>query len=77
MKKIQLTDGEIDEAIKDVQKAIEKRRLNLYIEKNETLKVSSCISSKQVKETFHKYGPTNKFTIYHVFLPVDITQNVN
>jgi hypothetical protein len=70
-------DRDCNKAIENVQKAIEKRRLNLYMEESETLKASTCISSKQVKETFHKYGPTNKFTIYHVFLPVDITQNIN
>lgn len=70
-------DSNINEAIKDVQKAIEKRRLNLYMEEDGILKVSSCITSKQVKETFHKYGPNEKFTIYHIFLPMNITSNNN
>lgn len=70
-------DGNCNEAVEDVQKAVEKRRLNLYMEENETLRVSSCITSKQVKETLHKYGPTERFTIYHVFLPMDITPNIN
>ena len=70
-------DGNIDEAIKDVQKAIEKRRSSLYMQENETLKASSCITSKQVKETFHKYGPTQRFTLYHIFLPMNIAPNNN
>lgn len=70
-------DGNIDVAVNDVEAAIEKRRSSLYMEENETLKVSSCITSKQVKETLHKYGPTKRFTIYHVFLPMNITPNTN
>ena len=70
-------DSNINEAMKDVQKAIDKRRLNLYMEENEILKASSCITSKQVRETLHKYGPTENFTMYHVFLPMDITSNIN
>jgi len=70
-------DGNCNEAVEDVQKAIEKRRLNLYMEEKETLKASSCIASKQVKETLHRYGPTNRFIIYHVFLPMSITPNAN
>jgi hypothetical protein len=70
-------DGNCNKAVRDVQKAIEKRRLNLYMQENETLKDSSCIASKQVKETLHKYGPNEKFTIYHIFLPMDVTPNTN
>ena len=70
-------DGNCNKAVKDVQEAIEKRRLNLYMQENETLKASSCITSKQVKETLHKYGPNEKFTIYHIFLPMDVTPNTN
>jgi len=70
-------DGNVDEAINDVKADIEKRRLNLYMQENETLKASSCITSKQVKETLHKYGPNEKFTIYHIFLPMDVTPNTN
>jgi len=69
--------GNIDVAVNDVEAAIEKRRSSLYMEENETLKVSSFITSKQVKETLHKYGPTKRFTIYHVFLPMNITPNTN
>ena len=65
-------DGNIEEAIEDIQKAVEKRRSNLYMQENETLKASSCITSKQVKETTHKYGPNERFTIYHIFLPMNI-----
>jgi len=70
-------DGNCNQAIKDVQKAIEKRRLNLYMQENEALKDSSCITSKQVKETLHQYGPNEKFTIYHIFLPMNVTPNTN
>ncbi len=70
-------DGNIDLAVNDVKTAIEKRRSNLYMQENETLKASSCITSKQVKETLHKYGPTGRFTIYHIFLPMDFTSSTN
>ncbi len=70
-------DGDCTKATKGVQKAIEKRHLNLYMKENETLEDSSCVTSKQVKETLHEYGPTERFTIYHVFLPMDITSNIN
>ena len=70
-------DGNCNEAIKDVQKAIEKQRSDLYMQENETLKNSSCITSNQVKETLHKYGLRKKFTIYHIFLPMNVTANTN
>lgn len=66
-------DGNIVDAISNVKTAIEKRRSNLYMQEDETLKTSSCVISKQVKETLHKYGPTGRFTIYHIFLPMDFT----
>lgn len=70
-------DGNCNEAVKDVQKAIERRRLDLYMQDNETLKDSTCIISRQVKETLHKYGPKEKFIIYHIFLPMNVTLNTN
>jgi hypothetical protein len=70
-------DGNIDVAVNDVKAAIEKRRLNLYMQENEILRASSCITSNKVKETLHKYGPTKRFTIYHIFLPMNITPNTN
>lgn len=70
-------DGNIDVAVNDVEAAIDKRHSSLYMEENEILKASACITSKQVKETIHKYGPTKRFTIYHVFLPMNITPNIN
>ena len=70
-------DGNIDVAVNDVKAAIEKRLLSLYMQENETLKASSYITSKQVKETLHKYGPTKRFIIHHVFLPMNITPNTN
>lgn len=70
-------DGNCNKAVMDVQKAVEKRRSDLYMQENETLKASSCVASKQVKETIHKYGPNEKFTIYHIFLPMNVTPNNN
>jgi len=49
-------DGDITNAIEDVKKAIENRRSCLYMTANDTLRCSS-LSSRQVKETLHKYGP--------------------
>ncbi|MBN2211143.1 MAG: hypothetical protein JW709_07075 [Sedimentisphaerales bacterium] len=63
-------DGKCDEAVNDVQKAVEKRRSNLYMQGSETLKASSAIASNQVKETHHKYGPDGNFIVYHIFLPM-------
>jgi len=70
-------DGNTDAAVNDVKAAIEKRRLNLYMRDDEIFKASSCVTSKQVKETLHKYGPTERFTIYHIFLPMNIAPNNN
>jgi hypothetical protein len=70
-------DGDCAKAAKGVQKAIEKGRLDLYMQENETLKASSCVALKQVKETHHQYGPNKKFTIYHIFLPMNATPNNN
>jgi len=63
-------DGNVDVAVNDVKAAIEKRRFNLYMEEHETLKASPSITLEQVQETHHKYGPTESFTIYHIFLPM-------
>jgi len=70
-------DGNIDEAIKDVQKAIEERRQNLYMSEGHTLKEATIISSEQVKESSHNYGPDGKFVIYHIFLPLSVLLNAN
>jgi hypothetical protein len=70
-------DGKVDKSIEDVRKAIESRRSDLYMEQDGTLCNCSILSSGQVKETFHKYGPNEKFTIYHIFLPMDVTPNTN
>ena len=63
-------DGNIDSAINGVKKAIEIRRQNLNMSPDKTLSKSSILSSQQVKETIHNYGPTGQFTIYHIFLPL-------
>ena len=70
-------DGNIDKALNGVKKAIEKRRVNLHMQKNETLKASSFLASKHVKETLHEYGPNKKFTIHHIFLPMSVTPSNN
>lgn len=64
-------DGEVDRSIEDVRKAIENRRTDLHMEQDGTLCNCSILPSEQVKETFHKYGPENKFVIYHIFLPIN------
>lgn len=61
-------DGQIDAAIDDVSTAIENRRLDLYMGVDETLRRSSCLSSAQVRETRHNYGPSEEFVVYHVFV---------
>jgi len=70
-------DSDCNKTIENVQKAIEKQRLNLHMQGNETLKASSCVVSKQVKETLHQYGPNKKFTIHHIFLPMNVTPSNN
>jgi hypothetical protein len=64
-------DGNIDNTIKGVKSAIEIRRKNLNMSPDKTLCKSSILSSRQVKETIHNYGPTGQFTIYHIFLPMN------
>ncbi len=61
-------DGQIDVAIDDVSTAIEKRRLDLCMGADETLRRSSCLSSTQVRETRHNYGPSGEFVVHHVFV---------
>ena len=63
-------DGNIDNAINGVKRAIEIRRNNLNMSPDKTLCKSSILSSRQVKETIHNYGPDGQFTIYHIFLPL-------
>ncbi len=63
-------DGDITNAIEDVRKAIEKRRRQLYMKANDTLRCCSFTSSSQVKESFHGYESDGYFIIYHVFLPL-------
>jgi hypothetical protein len=63
-------DGKTDQAIEDVRKAIESRRPDLYMAHDETLRPSPVISSPQVEETLHNYGLENRFTVYHIFLPL-------
>ena len=56
-------DGKVDDAIEDVRRAIKNRRMDLYMVVGETLRCSSFFSCRQVKETFHNYGPSNQFII--------------
>jgi len=70
-------DGDIDQAIQDVKEAIEHRRKNLHLASDDTLRRSSFLSSKRVKETLHNYGPEDHFVIYHIFLPISTALNNN
>ena len=63
-------DGNVSEAIHDVTEAIERRRFDLYMSENETLRPCAALSSRQVRETSHNYGPGNRFIVYHIFLPI-------
>jgi hypothetical protein len=67
-------DGETDAAIQDVTKSIEKNKIPLYMASDDTLRLSS-LSSQQVRETCHRYGPDSRFVIYHIFLPAQLTEN--
>jgi hypothetical protein len=63
-------DGQIDDAIAAVTKAIEARRTQLKMDKAATLSPSSLRPGKnQVKETHH-HQKDKPFTIHHVFVPV-------
>jgi len=70
-------DGRTDEAVQDVKKAIESHRVDLRMESDDTIRSSSCLSSEQVKETAHKYGPNDRFIIHHIFLPMSVPPNSN
>jgi len=63
-------DGNVPEAIKDVRRAIEKRRSSLYMPEDATLCHSRVLRSTQIKETSHNFGPDGQFVIYHIFLPI-------
>jgi hypothetical protein len=67
-------DGETDAAIEDVTKSIEKNKLRLYMASDAALRVSS-LSSREVRETWHRYGPSNQFVIYHIFLAAQAMRN--
>lgn len=64
-------DGNVAQAIKDVKSAIDTRKNNLHMSREDTLKACSLVPSTQVRETSHHYGPKGKFTIYHVFVPAN------
>ncbi len=63
-------DGNVTQAVQDVTKAIESRKTALCMSDNDTLVPSPLVSSPQVKQTFHNYGSENRFTVYHIFLPL-------
>ncbi|MCK4998259.1 MAG: hypothetical protein KAS23_01950 [Anaerohalosphaera sp.] len=63
-------DSDVDKAVNGVRDAIENRRNELNMNANDTLGPSSESNSKLVKETVHKFGPGNRFLIYHIFLPM-------
>jgi hypothetical protein len=63
-------DGQIDDAITAVTKAVESRRSKLKMEAKATLSTSSLRPKKsQVKETRHLQDG-KPFAIHHVFVPV-------
>ena len=64
-------DGKTNQAIDDVRRAIEQRRSDLHMAKDDTLGPCSTLSSRQVRQTLHNYGPDNRFLLYHVFLPIE------
>jgi len=47
------------------------------MESDDTIRSSSCLSSEQVKETFHRYGSDDRFIIHHIFLPMAVSPNSN
>ena len=69
-----IMDGEVEAAIYDVTKSVEKNRIPLYMGSDDTLCISR-LSSQQVRETYHNYGPDSRFMIYHIFLPAQLTKN--
>jgi hypothetical protein len=70
-------DGNLDEAVQNVKEAINHRKIDLSMSQSEELKDSSLVPHKQVKETFHNYGPKGNFIIYHLFLPLFIKARQN
>jgi hypothetical protein len=67
-------DGETEAAIRDVTGSIEKNRVPLYMTPDDTLHTSSH-SPQQVRETYHRYGLDERFVVYHIFLPAQLTKN--
>lgn len=63
-------DGDVNKAVEDIRKAIEKHKQDLRMKQSVALCNSSTLSSGQIKETIHDQDPKNKFLIYHIFLPV-------
>ena len=63
-------DGQVDDAIKNVSKAIKKHSSKLHLSSKAPLTPSPALSSTQVKQSSHNYGPDKIFTIYHIFLPL-------
>jgi len=61
-------DGQVDLAISDVRTAIERRRNDLRMGQNETLRSSSSVDSPHVKESWHKCGRQGQFVLHHVFV---------
>lgn len=61
-------DGQVDSAIGDVRTAIEKRRDDLRMGQNDTLRSSSCIDSPHVRESWHRCGRQQRFVVHHIFV---------
>jgi hypothetical protein len=67
-------DGQMDAAVQDVTKSVEKNKTPLYMASDDTLRISSLLP-QQVRETCHRYGPDSRFVIYHIFLSALLARN--
>ncbi len=67
-------DGEVDTAIQNVAKSIEKMKGRLYMASEDGLPASN-LSPRHVRESCHRYGPDGRFVIYHVFLAAQVPRN--
>lgn len=61
-------DGDINNALNDIQLAIDNRVTELYMHKNPKLQNCTILSSPHVKETLHEYGTKSEFIVYHIFV---------
>jgi hypothetical protein len=62
-------DGEVEKAIRAVDKQIKRQYINLQMKSATGLVPSSKTSKSFVKESLHQL-PDREFTLHHIFLPV-------